>query len=203
MSKKNTKAPLELSINIKEIHSSWIQELPYGSLLEKLRKATTIHEPQLLNIISKHLPIYEIDLNNTMGYLYKLHNMKPKELEALVIKAGVSQFSQPIKQIINQQDVKNIKQLLGEDLYQFALNCTPSESPKTTIFKGNSEDLFNSPSPFIKAGMHTLKVVLKGHPNNCFYKLPKNWNKNYSEETTKETDLRDQRLQKILLNSLV
>lgn len=203
MSQEQVKTIPDSFIKLKDIHSSWIQELPYGTLLDKLRKKTIYNEGKLLMYISKYVPIENVNLASDKGYLYKLHNIKPKELERLILKAGVSQFSTSIKQVINQQDVKKIKQLLGDNLYQFALHEAHKEPPVALEQLNNNELFKQSLSPYIEAGIHTLDVVLQGHSNNCFLKLPKSWKEEYTSKKSEEIDLREQRLQKKLLSNLI
>lgn len=182
-----------ITTQVKFIHSSWINALPHGKLLEKLRKAPVTKEATS-EYIERFIHLHNVDINVCSGIAKWIHFSKPEELQEIVKKAGAAQLSNKFSKTINQQEVKIIKQSLGESLYNFSLHEAPIMFPdvlaaKTCIITSNSDPIVD----VIDIGYESLRIALENIPNNCIYKLPKQWNTEYYLHKNTSTPSVDQR----------
>ncbi|MEE9445642.1 MAG: hypothetical protein V3V19_08250 [Cocleimonas sp.] len=166
------------SLQIQDIHTSWIKQLPNGELIEKLRE-TPSSRASLSEFIKQYLPLNEI--NDADEFTKELLLSDPEDLHEVVLKAGVTQFSNNIRLIITKKAVITLKESLGEDLYNFSLNEASNitqevEVPSTQKFMEGREPL----SQVINMGYKSLRIALEDSADDCKYKLPKQWDDEYS-----------------------
>jgi len=191
-----------LSLQVQDIHTSWIREMPNGELIEKLRE-TPSSRASLSKFIKQYLPSNEIDDEDEITKQLLQH--KPEDLHQLVLKAGATQFSSKIRLIITKKAVISLKKSLGEDLYNFSLNEAPElsnelESSVAQTFMEGIDPL----SQVINNGYKSLRLALDDSPNNCIYKLPKEWNESYSSSESIDPKTKsDSGFHKTLISRLI
>ncbi len=160
--------------HLHDIDPSWINTIPNGELINKLRGSSRISQP-ILDSIHTNLNLVEVDLDKLKGFAYKIHFYSSEELQELVLKVGVTPFAKKLKLMISGDDVRQNRKHLGDTIYDFAIhNTTPLD------ISGHNEKFEmdeNIHTNTIAFGYRTLDVALKNIPNNCMYKLPLSWKK--------------------------
>lgn len=185
MENSKTDTNFSNTIKLNDIHSSWIQSIPYGDLLNSLRQS-----PRVENIISKHiyshLQIKQIDKKDDLENGFNSINSYQKlELQLLVMRAGALQFSQPIKSAIKKQEIDKICNSLGKELYNFVLHGdTVSTLHCNDAFKSSKDNTILA--DVINAGYHSLHITFNGSPNDFVFKLPKQWHDEFLSTVKKQ-----------------
>jgi hypothetical protein len=168
-------------IEVQDIHSSWIYEMPNGKLIGKLRKVPSAQKP-LSDFIKKY--IYLDDTKIVDEFSKKIHQTHPETLNEVVLKTGATLLSNSIRQTITKKDVIQIKDSLGEDLYDFSIKKAPliynSLGANNRYYFDQDCTPLNS---VISLGYRSLRLALGSIDSSCIYKLPKNWDTDYSNDT--------------------
>jgi len=168
-------------IEVQDIHSSWIQEMPNGELIGKLRKVPSAQKP-LNDFIKKYIYLDDTDIADELAK--KIQQTHPEKLNEVVLKIGATLLSNSIRQTITKKDVIQIKDSLGYDLYDFSVRKAPFlysslEVSDSYCFDQNSTPL----SSVISLGYRSLRLALGSTDSSCIYKLPKEWDIGYSNNT--------------------
>lgn len=181
------------SLHLDNIHPSWITTLPHGKLVNKLRAS-----PAATELIGEHIRKH-LHIQNSGSFQHEeslvkdLSLLTPKDFESLVLKAGTVQLSGRIKQVIKADDIKRIKDALGQDLYTFAVFTASSLYPLSPAFRNNIVKNQNILKTVINCGYHSLIVILENtSSDSILLKLPKVWNEDhmntYKQYTSEENE---------------
>lgn len=166
------------SIDLNDIDPSWINTLPNGKLINKLRGSSRI-SPSLIESVYSNLDLKDINPDESKGFIKEIHFYSPKQLQGLVLKAGVIPFGEKLKSIIIGNEVRQIRQQLGRGLFDFSLHNnlptinTPQYSKELLLLDQNIN------TKVIAIGYHSLETAMQNIHNNCKYKLPVLWKKTH------------------------
>ncbi len=168
-------------IEVQDIHSSWVHEMPNGELIGKLRKVPSAQKP-LSNFIKKYIYIDDTKIEDELAK--KIQQTHPEILNDMVLKIGATLLSNSIRQIITKKEVIQIKDSLGHDLYNFSVRKAPLiysllGASDSYYFDKNSTPL----NSVISLGYRSLRLALGSIDSSCIYKLPKEWDIGYSNST--------------------
>jgi len=194
------------TIELNEIHSSWIEALSNGKLIKKLIKKSNSNI-LLIEYITQQFTTYKsFNLKNCSETMKLIQTSNASSLQNIILMAGAAQFSKRFSRTINQQDVRAIKDSLGEDIYKFSLYEAPLSFPELLEFENKNNTQILSNNPFvdvISAGYRSFRIALDTMPNNCLYKLPKEWEEIYlAKDTNIQIDKQERLLHMKLIFSL-
>lgn len=161
------------------VHQSWLTNLPNADLLQKL-----INEDnsQKATRLSHHL-MSQLGFNGNFYFDFsdpftKLALWHGNDIQKLVYYVGILFYFDEIRQKIAKDEVKQYRQELGDELYNFALNVAPTIKTKQlkTIELPNSMPIKKK---VLIAGIVSLFTAMKGHPpallKRLVVKLPRKW----------------------------
>ncbi len=188
------------SIEVQDIHHSWILDMPNGELIEKLRKTISAQKP-LTEFIKQYIFLEEQPVLDDVTKV--IQQASPSTLNDLVSKIGVTLLSNTIRQTIMKKEVIRIKESLGEDLYDFSVKKSPSINASSEHYDMAKYHFDDSTSPLntVKGlGYKSLRLALGNIDSACIYKLPKEWDSDYTNNKVVASDEDINIYKKIILN---
>jgi hypothetical protein len=194
------------TIKLEDIHTSWIETLPNGKLIRKLIHKSSSNSQLIEYITQQFVDIKSINIKNCSETMKLIQTSHISTLNNIILMAGAAQFSKRFSRTINQQDVRTIKDSLGEDIYKFSLYEAPLSFPDLLKLEDKKTSQIISSNPFvdvISAGYRSFRIALDTTPNNCRYKVPKEWEYIYlAENTNVQIDKQERLLHMKLIFSL-
>lgn len=177
---KTTKDPLIWEFNYKPeryIDSTWLENLPNGQLLDKLRQNKR-DTSQLSHYLLGQLGFNGEFYFNFKDPIAKVALSAPSDLKKLIFYIGITYHHHEIRQVITQKHVMTMKADIGEELYEFGLKQSPNIARKPLSCFTLPQDMPLSQRCII-SGMICLNVTFKSQPNalrkRLLIKLPKPW----------------------------
>lgn len=161
------------------IHKSWLATVPNGDLLEKLRSTGKRDTTQLSQYLLSQLGFngeFYFDFSNNP--LANIALLPLKSLEELIKYIGVTYNFQEIRQIISNQEVRLLKNALGEHVYDFAFKHSPdiARNNLSTLEYTSAARLHEK---IISSGFACLNSAFKQQPyalrKRLIIKLPREW----------------------------
>ena len=159
------------------IHKSWLHALPNGELLDKLMGEGRDTE-RLSNYLMSQLGFdgkFFFDFSNISS---QVALWPADDLKKLVMYSGVACHYKDIQQLIVREEVLEVKNFLGEDMYTFATRHVPTYMDfQPEIIKYT--DAVNLNDKIIISGLVCLHSYMRRFPTafmkRIVIKLPREW----------------------------
>lgn len=159
------------------VHMSWLQTLPHGRLLSKLRRCERA-EWRVARYLLSYFGLrerYWFDFNKPS---YRIALWDSRDIQQLAVYVGLTLNYQYIQHAVRRDDVLHIRRAFGERAYRFAMRQAPFLVPKEMLSRGEINPT-NDRDMIAASGVHCLGTVFCTLPlelhKRLLLKLPYHW----------------------------